>query len=83
MCLHLLKVLILKLQRMNYNRYKREMQGLFFQNQNCFEKELYFFRLCYIIHYVNVSAAAADPLFWHKNGDFLPYRKDGSDFAER
>ena len=69
-CLHLLKVLILKLQRMNYNRNKREMQGLFSENRIVFQKELYFLRLCYIIHYVNVSAAAVWRLFWHKNGDF-------------
>ena len=55
-CLHLLKVLILKLQRMNYNRYSREMQGLFFQFGIVFQKELFFFELCYIIHHVDVSA---------------------------
>ena len=57
-CLHLLKVLILKLQRMNYNRNDREMQGLFSEKRIVFQKELFFLRLCYIIHYVNVSAAA-------------------------
>jgi len=48
-CLHLLKVLFLKLQRMNYNRKKHEMQGLFSENRIVFEKELFFLLLCYII----------------------------------
>ena len=48
-CLHLLKVLILKLQRMNYNRKKHEMQGLFLENRIVFEKELFFLHLCYIM----------------------------------
>ena len=57
-CLHLLKVLILKLQRMNYNRNNREMQGLFSEKRIVFQKELFFLQLCYIIHYVIVSVAA-------------------------
>ena len=48
-CLHLLKVLFLKLQRMNYNRKKQEMQGLFLENRIVFEKELFFLIVCYII----------------------------------
>ena len=44
-CLHLLKVLILKLQRMNYNRNIREMQGLFLK------KELFFKRNCFFCDY--------------------------------